>query len=212
MSRGPASIATSASGLRRLLGGAVLLVALAPLPHAAIAREVPPAACSGDAVVAPEARGIPRFAEIEPGLARGGQPSEDGLAFLRERGTRTVISFRKNPGERRRLERMGIAYVEIPLHAGLFRATPPTDEQVRQFLEVVRDSSRRPVFVHCRHGKDRTGAMVALYRIEACGWTAEEAVAEMRAFGFSKHYRKLMRFVQRFRASTQNPPRLNRAS
>jgi tyrosine-protein phosphatase SIW14 len=144
------------------------------------------------------AKGIPRFAEIEPGLARGGQPSEDGLRFLGERGYRTVISFRKNPGERRILERMGIHYVEIPMRAGLFGAAPPTHEDVNRFLSIVSDSSRRPVFFHYRHGKDRTGAMAAIYRIEASGCTHEQALREMRAFGFSKHYRRLMRYVRAY--------------
>jgi tyrosine-protein phosphatase SIW14 len=145
-----------------------------------------------------EARGIGRFAVIERGLARGGQPSAEGLRTLRDLGYRTVISFRKNPAERRRLERMGIRYVEIPMRAGLFGAAPPSDRDVAQFLSIVADSTQRPVFIHCRHGKDRTGAMAAIYRIAACGWTKEEAVDEMQAFGFSDHYRTLMRYVRAF--------------
>jgi protein tyrosine/serine phosphatase len=84
------------------------------------------------------------------------------------------------------------------MRAGIFGATPPTEEQVRLFLSVVKDSSRHPVFIHCRRGKDRTGVMSAIYRIEACGWTSDEAIEEMRAFGFSDHYRGLIRFVQTY--------------
>lgn len=150
------------------------------------------------AVPVPDANGIPNFAEIRPGLARGGQPTAEGVRFLRERGYRTIVSFRSNRVEREEALRFGIAYIEIPMRAGILGATPPTEEQVRLFLSVVTDSTNDPVFIHCRRGKDRTGVMSALYRIEACGWTAGEAVEEMRAFGFSGHYRRLLRFVHSY--------------
>jgi len=144
-----------------------------------------------------EAIGIPRFEEMEPGLARGGQPTTEGLQFLRAQGYRTVVSFRQDSRERRALEGMGIRYVQIPLRAGLFSATPPTQEEVARFLSVVSDSSQRPVFIHCKRGKDRTGAMAAIYRIES-GWTNEDAVREMLSFGFNRRYRKLMNFVRAY--------------
>ena len=153
-----------------------------------------------------EGRGIPRFAEIEPGLTRGGQPTAEGLQFLRERGYRTVISFRRNSPERRALEGMGIRYVEIPMRAGLFGATPPTREDVARFLEVVSDSSQRPAFIHCRRGKDRTGAMAAIYRIEVSGWRNEDALREMLSFGFDRRYRKLMNYVRDYARGTVGGP------
>lgn len=145
-----------------------------------------------------DASGIPNFAEIEVGLARGGQPTDEGIAYLRSHGYRTVIGLRSNDEERVKLTRVGIDYVEIPLRANLLGATPPTDDQIRQFLSIAMDSTRRPVFFHCIHGKDRTGSMAAMYRIEACGWTSEEAVEEMKAFGFHGYYRRLLRFVRAY--------------
>jgi protein tyrosine/serine phosphatase len=146
--------------------------------------------------MAPEAAGIPRFAEIRPGLARGGEPGEEGLRYLRDRGYKTIVSFLTNKAESAYVVQSGMRYVHIPMRSGLFHAEPPTEEQVRQFLSVVSDSTRYPVFIHCHAGKDRTGAMSAIYRMEACGWTADEAVDEMRAFGFSGRYHRLLRYVR----------------
>ncbi|HKQ18617.1 MAG TPA: tyrosine-protein phosphatase [Candidatus Eisenbacteria bacterium] len=142
--------------------------------------------------------GLPHFFEIEPGLARGGQPTEQGLRLLRERGYRTVVSFRRNSNERRALEEMGIRYVEIPIRAGLVGSTAPTMEEVARFLSIVSDSSQRPVFIHCRRGKDRTGAMAAIYRIQACGWTKDKAIREMLTLGFNRYYGNLMQFVRTY--------------
>ena len=150
---------------------------------------------------AAEAAGVDRYAELEPGLARGARPSEEGLRYLAARGFRTVVSLSHDPEEAARVEALGMDYVEIPLRAGLFSATPPTDEQRRRFLEVVDDPARRPLYFHCVHGKDRTGVMAALYRMQACGWSADEAESEMRALGFHGHYRALLRTVRDYRRS-----------
>ena len=177
-----------------------------PLTGVARTRRISADASQRRSVATPEATGIPRFAEIEPGLARGGQPTAEGLQFLRDRGYRTVISFRSNSKERRTLEGMGIRYVQIPLHAGLFGASPPSREEVARFLSVVSDSSLRPVFIHCKRGKDRTGAMAAIYRIEACGWGNEDAIREMLSFGFDRRYRKLMNYVRDYEPRAAGPP------
>jgi protein-tyrosine phosphatase len=49
----------------------------------------------------------------------------------------------------------------------------------------LHENKGKKVFVHCRLGDDRTGMMVAAYRMADEGWTADEAMAEMKAFGFS---------------------------
>ncbi len=148
------------------------------------------------AVRVPEAPGISNLAEIETGLARGGQPKDEGIEYLRRRGFRTVVAFRRDPDERLKLIRAGLDYVEIPLRADLLGSKPPTEDQVRQFISITMDSTCRPLFFHCRRGMDRTGVMAAIYRIEACGWTSAEAVQEMRALGFHEHYKALLRFVR----------------
>jgi tyrosine-protein phosphatase SIW14 len=156
------------------------------------------------AKVAPEA-GIRRFAEICPGLSRGGEPGEDGLRYLHGRGFRTIVSFLPSSAESAFVVQSGMQYVHIPMHSGIFFADAPTDEQVHQFLSVVTDTTLYPIFIHCHAGKDRTGAMSAIYRMQACGWTKDEAVEEMMAFGFSGRYGKLLRYVQGYTPSPSSP-------
>jgi len=144
---------------------------------------------------------IRRFAEICPGLARGGDPGEEGLRYLRGQGYRTIVSFLPSASESATVVQSGMRYVHIPMRSGLFFADPPTDGQVRQFLSVVKDTTLYPIFIHCHAGKDRTGAMSAIYRMEVCGWTPGEAQEEMLAFGFSGRYRKLQQFVQGYAAT-----------
>jgi protein tyrosine/serine phosphatase len=54
------------------------------------------------------------------------------------------------------------------------------------------------VFVHCRRGADRTGVVVAVYRVCVEGWTKEDAIAEMMTGGFHFHssWQHLVRYVR----------------
>ncbi|HVR82856.1 MAG TPA: tyrosine-protein phosphatase, partial [Planctomycetota bacterium] len=58
---------------------------------------------------------------------------------------------------------------------------------------------KQPVYIHCAFGKDRTGTMAAIYRLEIDHWTAEEAMQEMEAFGYHNIYRELINFVKSYR-------------
>lgn len=74
----------------------------------------------------------------------------------------------------------------------------PEDAPVDRFLAIVSDPTRHPVYVHCLHGVDRTGAMIAAYRIRRQGWTNHDALAEMEQFGAHGVLHDLRRFVDRF--------------
>ncbi|HEV8480692.1 MAG TPA: MBL fold metallo-hydrolase, partial [Candidatus Eisenbacteria bacterium] len=139
---------------------------------------------------------IARFAVIDSGLARGARPSAAAVTDLAHRGYRTVVSLVHDPAEEARVRAAGMAYVEIPMSATMFGASVPSDHDLERFFDVVLDSTARPVYMHCVHGKDRTGAMAALYRIEVLGWSSEKALAEMDRMGFNGWYRNLRRFVR----------------
>jgi hypothetical protein len=149
----------------------------------------------------PQTRTFPiaRFAVVDEGLARGARPSFAAIDSLARHGYHTVVSFIHDPAESVRVRARGMRYVEIPMVATLFGASLPTDRDLDLFFGTVLDSSARPVYMHCLHGKDRTGAMAALYRVEVSGWKNVAAVAEMDSMGFNGLYRNLHRFVSDYK-------------
>jgi protein tyrosine phosphatase (PTP) superfamily phosphohydrolase (DUF442 family) len=191
-----------------LLAAFVVAIAAPAAPVHADARSLDQLATSTGrpfATALPEMRGIANFAQIEAGLARGARPTDEGMAELKARGFRTVIGLRHDPDERAKLAKLGIEYVELPMRINLLGAAIPSPEQIQTFLDVVSDPAKRPVFFHCRRGRDRTGAMAAIYRMERSGWRTAEALEEMNAFGFHSHYRKLRRFVEGYPRTNGRP-------
>lgn len=126
--------------------------------------------------------GVPNFGEVTPALYRGAQPSKEGFDALVKMGFGVVIDLRggSRDGEREKVTQLGLQYISIPWHCGR-----PEDSTVAQFLSALRQNSGKKIFVHCKLGTDRTGMMIAAYRIAEQGWDAEEARKEMETFGFS---------------------------
>ncbi|HEX4590945.1 MAG TPA: protein-tyrosine phosphatase family protein, partial [Gemmataceae bacterium] len=62
----------------------------------------------------------------------------------------------------------------------------PAEIGLRKFLAVMDEPANYPVLVHCMAGIHRTGAYMAVYRMEADHWDNAAALDELRACGY-KH-------------------------
>ena len=144
-----------------------------------------------------DARGVVYAAEVAPGLYRGAQPNAEGITWLKSKGVKTVLNLRHFHGdtEKRAVEAAGLRYERIALTS----RDAPRPEQVARFLEIVRDPTLRPLYVHCQHGVDRTGTMMAVYRMEDEGWSNPEAFAEMEYFDANKIFQDLRNYVRGYR-------------
>jgi protein tyrosine/serine phosphatase len=144
----------------------------------------PPAAAINPQSSAPSRlrlKGVPDFGQVTPRLYRGGQPSKEGFEDLAKQGIDIVVDVRgSREGERKEVTKLGMQYVPIPWHCYNKR-----DAVFAQFLMLLRKNPNKKVFVHCRLGNDRTGMMIAAYRMAEEDWTAAEARKEMEKFGFA---------------------------
>ena len=126
---------------------------------------------------------LPNFHKVNDNLYRGGQPMNGGLKKLAGLGIKTVVNLRGDGEEVRNEEAtvndLGMRYVSVPM-SNLGR---PTDGQIRQVMEIIETDANAPVFIHCRRGADRTGVVVAVYRIIHDGWTADRAIEEAKRYG-----------------------------
>jgi tyrosine-protein phosphatase SIW14 len=199
-------IASHISRYSLALAAVVLLCGgMSPNAHAQVAAaaaathaDIPPVAVMSSAERLNLA-GIHNVGKVSDVLFRGAQPSQQGFAELKKLGVTTVVDLRGNSGpvawERGQVESLGMRFVNIPV-GGM---SNPTDAQVAQFLKLFRNDPQQKVFVHCYYGEDRTGVMVAAYRIAQQNWTADRAIGEMNSFGFHSRWHPGMRtYVQRF--------------
>lgn len=127
---------------------------------------------------------IDSFRKVDEYVYRGGKLDESDFDILKENSIRTIISLRGNDDltatEKTIAENKGIRFINIPLSV----LREPNPEEVELFLESVLKKENQPVYVHCTSGRDRTGAMIALYRVVVYGWGPKEAYEEAKSLGF----------------------------
>ncbi len=132
---------------------------------------------------------IPNFQEVTPKLYRGGKPDKTaGWEKLKNLKIKTLISFEENNPQnlkrKQTAEALGLKVYSIPI--SLYAA--PSEEQVFEFLTITLSSKNQPVFVYCNNGRDRSGVMIALYRVVVDGWTIKNAYHEAVSLGYWPYY------------------------
>lgn len=162
------------------------------------------AACFGGQRGLPPVEDILNFGRVNDHLYRGAQPDELGIKNLKHLGVTLVINLRTtkeaSKAESDQAAASGILYTNVPL-AGMGR---PTDAQVAKILSLI-ETAPGPVFVHCEHGCDRTGTIIACYRIKHDHWTGASALQEAGEYGMSKLEHGMRKYIMDYARSNSKP-------
>ena len=192
--------------LQWVLGAGVAVVAL-----------VPPAALYRAQYVHAK-----RFREVEPGrLYRSGQMTAEGFRETIERfHIKTVVNLQHEEpdpllpdnwlgkGKVRESELCAQLHVNYKLltpdllpPGNTVDMEPPA---VKEWLDLLDKEENYPVLLHCKAGLHRTGRLTAIYRMEYHGWSAGEALRELRANGYgyamsSEADEYIVQFIQNYK-------------
>jgi len=137
--------------------------------------------------------GLPNLHRVDAGLYRGAQPEDEGFDELKAMGIKTVVNLRTFSSDRKACRKSELDYEKIAM-----QAWRDNDSDVEAFLRLAIDADRQPIFVHCLHGADRTGMVVAVYRVVVQGWPKDEALREMTLgeFDFHEQFDNLLEYVE----------------
>jgi len=141
--------------------------------------------------VAVSARSVPNLWRVEPDLYRSARPESAGFQELEKLGVKAVLDV-ESPADEAAARGTSLKLYHVPMSAfGL------QDESVLAAMRILSDPANRPIVIHCQHGADRTGAMMALYRVVVEGWSKDDAIKEMNAGGYhhSSWFSNLDRYV-----------------
>ena len=138
---------------------------------------------------APMTNGIPNLAQVEPGVWRGGQPNEEGWAWLTAQGVTWDIKLNTwDEAQESVLTNVwkfwdGLSVDDEPITWAeqLFEANGYAIDNAVQRLTAHPSGG---VFVHCQHGQDRTGLIIGVYRVRIEHWKKAAAYREMLSHGF----------------------------
>ncbi len=145
--------------------------------------------------------GLPNLNRVSANLYRSAQPTQEGFAFLAKQPSlshhdlpiKTIVSLRAFNDDAPLVAETS----RLHLEQIRFKTWHPEDEDVVKFLRIATTPAMQPVLVHCQHGSDRTGTMVAIYRVAYEGWTKLQAKEEMIDGGFGVHpmWQNLLKYI-----------------
>ena len=150
---------------------------------------------------------VRNFDKVNDHIYRGGDPTAVGLTELGAMGVKIDVDLREASAatkvEKEQAEKLGIKYINIPMRP----LSAPSDDQVERAIALLDQTKPVPIFVHCRRGKDRTGTVIACYRIQHDGWSNKEALVEAKKHGMSFTERGMQHYILHFK-----PPPITQAS
>jgi len=152
----------------------------------------------------PPPAGVGNFHAVNERLYRGAQPTSEGFQSLAKMGVKTVVDLREADRnmlmEKKLVEAAGMKFVNVPMH-GL---ETPHSEDVAKVLAVFNNPDAGPVFVHCKRGADRTGTVVACYRISHDHWDNAKALGEAKTNGMAWIQKAMQHYVMGYKAPLEN--------
>ncbi len=130
--------------------------------------------------------------KVNDSLYRSEQPSKKGYAFLEKLHIRSVLSLYPNSEDETLTEKLPFQTYRVKMYSDDF-----SNKDVAMALYIIQ-MSPKPLLVHCKHGSDRTGLIIAMYRIIIEHWTKKMAIDEMRHgdFGFDPAYKNIVQYIR----------------
>jgi len=139
-----------------------------------------------------ESTEVGNWHQVSAQLYRSAQPSPAGFAEIKQRGIRSVLNLRALHDDDDEADGLGLELYRVPMYAFSLN-----EDKVVEALRIIHRAPK-PILVHCLHGADRTGTIVALYRILFQHWSRDAAIREMTSdqYGFHALFGNLVDFIR----------------
>ncbi len=131
--------------------------------------------------------------QVDQGLFRSEQPDDDAFIELHYFGIKSILNLREYHSDKREIKKLPLKKYHLKLDTGKV-----TEQDIIQALRIIQQA-KKPILVHCWHGSDRTGAVIASYRIIFNQWTKQQAIDELINGGYGYHakvYPNIIKLIQ----------------
>lgn len=128
-----------------------------------------------------ESKNFKRFYKVSDDIYRSEQPSRKGFTEIEVLGIKTILNFRRKWSDDKKAQ-----HTKLQLEHVKLKSKEMTENQVFDVLKII-NKAEKPLLIHCWHGSDRTGIIIAAYRIVFENWPKATAIAEFRKPEFGYH-------------------------
>ena len=120
--------------------------------------------------------------QVDNHLYRSQQPKPSDIPSLQRLHIGTIINLRSSQTDQDLSALSPLQLINVPM-----RTWAISTAEIAEALIHINRHSQDGVLVHCQQGADRTGLVIAMYRIIYQHWSIEVAQNEMKHGGFGFH-------------------------
>ncbi len=124
---------------------------------------------------------IKNFHKVDEQVYRSAQPSKSEMNWAKAKGIKTIINLRNVIDDKQEIKGTRLTQIRIPLQAKKL-----TYDDIVITLSAI-NAAEKPVLIHCLHGSDRTGCMIAAYHMYK-GMEKQEAIDQFieKKYGYNR--------------------------
>lgn len=132
--------------------------------------------------------------KISDQLYRSANPDDSDIPDIKALKIKGILNLRYYHDDADDLENNDLVLKRVKM-----KAHKVTVEEVIEALKFIIENDGATL-VHCLHGSDRTGTVVAAYRIVVQNWSKEKALDEMQngGYGFHEIFDNLPKLIMSF--------------
>lgn len=127
--------------------------------------------------------------KVDNDVYRAEQPTNQDFLELEKMGIKTVLCLRNYHDDEDEIKGTNLVLKIVRM-----KASKISYQEILKALQAIKDAEK-PVLVHCWHGSDRTGCIIAAYRMVFNNWTKEEAIFELRYKPYRYNWREFPNIV-----------------
>lgn len=152
---------------------------------------IPVFICCSQSLEKVEGLGLNNMYKVDEGVYRSEQPGDKQFEALEKYGIKESLSLRYWNSDKKHIKN-----TTIIAHRVRMNAHDINDYDVINALRIIKNR-KGPILIHCKHGSDRTGVIVAMYRLVFQDWSKEDALTELKTedYGFHKIYVNIPRYI-----------------
>jgi len=136
-----------------------------------------------------ESKNFRNFYKLNDSLYRSEQPSKKGMKELERIGIKSILNLRRQKTDEKKIIGLNLQVERIPLKASTINF-----DDIFNVLNSMQ-KAEKPVLIHCWHGSDRTGAIIAASRMVFENWSKEKAITEFTDERFGYHKKKFPNLI-----------------
>ena len=135
---------------------------------------------------------LSNFYKLNDSVYRSEQPDKSAFLEIQQQGIKSVLNLRNDLSDSISALGLNVDLYRIPV-----RTSKASIEEVIAALKIIK-TAEKPILIHCKHGADRTGAVIAMYRIIFQGISKEQAINEMQygPYGFHGWFKNLIELIE----------------